>query len=59
MTDATHAALMDATYRHQRRIYDVTRRHFLLGRDRLIAELDPPPAPGCSRSPAARGATST
>jgi len=43
MTDATHAALMDATYRHQRRIYDVTRRHFLLGRDRLIAELDPPP----------------
>ncbi|ODM43383.1 class I SAM-dependent methyltransferase [Cereibacter johrii] len=42
MTDATHAALMDATYRHQRRIYDVTRRHFLLGRDRLIAELAPP-----------------
>lgn len=40
---ADHAALMDATYRHQRRIYDLTRRWYLLGRDRLIAELDPPP----------------
>ncbi|MCE6957693.1 class I SAM-dependent methyltransferase [Cereibacter sphaeroides] len=43
MTALPHAALMDATYRHQRRIYDVTRRYFLLGRDELIAALDPPP----------------
>jgi S-adenosylmethionine-diacylgycerolhomoserine-N-methlytransferase len=40
---ADHAALMDATYRHQRRIYDLTRRYYLLGRDTLIAELAPPP----------------
>ncbi len=38
-----HAALMDATYRHQRHIYDATRRFFLLGRNRLIADLAPPP----------------
>ncbi|MFC2968227.1 class I SAM-dependent methyltransferase [Acidimangrovimonas pyrenivorans] len=38
-----HAALMDATYRYQRLIYDVTRRYYLLGRDRLIRDLDPPP----------------
>jgi S-adenosylmethionine-diacylgycerolhomoserine-N-methlytransferase len=40
---ADHAALMDATYRHQRRIYDLTRRYYLLGRDTLIAELAPQP----------------
>jgi S-adenosylmethionine-diacylgycerolhomoserine-N-methlytransferase len=34
---------MDAIYRHQRYIYDLTRRHYLLGRDQLIAELAPPP----------------
>lgn len=39
---ASHAALMDETYRYQRFIYDATRRHYLLGRDRLIAELAPP-----------------
>ncbi len=38
-----HAALMDRTYRHQRRIYDVTRAYYLLGRDRLLADLAPPP----------------
>lgn len=38
-----HAALMDAVYRHQRHIYDVTRAWYLLGRDRLIAALDPAP----------------
>jgi S-adenosylmethionine-diacylgycerolhomoserine-N-methlytransferase len=38
-----HAGLMDAVYRRQRHIYDATRKYFLLGRDRLIAELDPPP----------------
>ena len=36
----THADLMDRTYRYQRHIYDLTRRYYLLGRDRLIAELD-------------------
>jgi S-adenosylmethionine-diacylgycerolhomoserine-N-methlytransferase len=39
---ADHAALMDATYRHQRWIYDASRRWFLFGRDHLIAQLDPP-----------------
>jgi S-adenosylmethionine-diacylgycerolhomoserine-N-methlytransferase len=42
MTETTHAALMDATYRHQRLIYDATRAYFLLGRDYLLAELDVP-----------------
>jgi S-adenosylmethionine-diacylgycerolhomoserine-N-methlytransferase len=37
-----HAALMDRTYRHQRRIYDLTRAYYLLGRDRLLADLAPP-----------------
>lgn len=41
-TRSSHAKLMDRTYRHQRLIYDVTRRHFLLGRDRLLRELGPP-----------------
>ncbi|MGQ0567457.1 MAG: class I SAM-dependent methyltransferase [Gemmobacter sp.] len=41
-TVSSHAKLMDRTYRHQRLIYDITRRHFLLGRDRLIGELTPP-----------------
>lgn len=39
----SHAALMDGVYRRQRHIYDATRKFFLLGRDRLIAELAPPP----------------
>ena len=43
LTAPSHAALMDETYRHQRHIYDATRRFFLLGRNRLIARLDPPP----------------
>lgn len=33
---------MDGVYRRQRHIYDLTRKHYLLGRDRLIADLDPP-----------------
>jgi S-adenosylmethionine-diacylgycerolhomoserine-N-methlytransferase len=36
------ASLMDAIYRRQRHIYDVSRKFYLLGRDGLIAELDPP-----------------
>ena len=35
---------MDAIYRYQRYVYDLTRKYYLLGRDRLIAELDPPKA---------------
>ena len=43
MTDAENAAgHMDTIYRSQRHIYDLTRKYYLLGRDRLIAELDPP-----------------
>ena len=37
-----HASLMDAVYRHQRHVYDVTRKFYLLGRDHLIGELQPP-----------------
>ncbi|MEL6168202.1 MAG: methyltransferase domain-containing protein [Pseudomonadota bacterium] len=40
--DRGHADLMNAVYRRQRRIYDLTRKYFLFGRDRLIAELAPP-----------------
>jgi len=36
------AELMDRMYRPQRRIYDLTRKFYLLGRDRLIAQLSPP-----------------
>ncbi|MBN9249808.1 MAG: class I SAM-dependent methyltransferase, partial [Mesorhizobium sp.] len=38
----SHAALMDDTYRWQRHIYDLTRKYYLLGRDRLINGLDAP-----------------
>ena len=37
--DADHAALMDKVYRHQRHIYDLTRKYYLLGRDRLVKDL--------------------
>ncbi|MBK5948644.1 SAM-dependent methyltransferase [Rhodobium orientis] len=33
---------MDGIYRHQRHIYDATRKFYLLGRDHLIVRLDPP-----------------
>lgn len=33
---------MDRIYRHQRHIYDATRKYYLLGRDQLIAALAPP-----------------
>jgi S-adenosylmethionine-diacylgycerolhomoserine-N-methlytransferase len=36
------AGLMDAMYRHQRHIYDASRKFYLLGRDELIAGLAPP-----------------
>ena len=38
-----HAEAMDRTYRFQRHIYDVSRRYYLLGRDRLLDRLAPPP----------------
>ena len=31
---------MDATYKWQRHIYDVSRKYYLFGRDRLISDLD-------------------
>lgn len=34
-----HSALMDDVYRHQRYIYDLTRKYYLFGRDTLIREL--------------------
>ena len=33
---------MDAIYRTQRHFYDLTRKYYLLGRDRLIRHLSPP-----------------
>ena len=42
-TSASAAAeQMDKIYRYQRYFYDATRRHFLLGRDTLVAGLVPP-----------------
>lgn len=38
-TISNHAELMDQVYRHQRYIYDITRKYYLFGRDRLIREL--------------------
>ena len=49
MTGASdHAALMDRVYRLQRRFgfYDATRKFYLLGRDPMIAGLNPPPGGG-------------
>jgi S-adenosylmethionine-diacylgycerolhomoserine-N-methlytransferase len=34
-----HEAILDRVYRHQRYIYDFTRKYYLFGRDRLIGEL--------------------
>jgi S-adenosylmethionine-diacylgycerolhomoserine-N-methlytransferase len=38
------AAEMDAIYRVQRHIYDASRKYYLLGRDGLLAGLEPPPS---------------
>ncbi|MBB6178612.1 class I SAM-dependent methyltransferase [Pseudorhizobium flavum] len=40
--DASHAVRMDRMYRHQRHIYDLTRKYYLLGRDRAIEGLQLP-----------------
>jgi S-adenosylmethionine-diacylgycerolhomoserine-N-methlytransferase len=37
-----HAGHMDAIYKSQRHIYDLTRKYYLLGRDALIEGLAPP-----------------
>lgn len=37
-----HAGLMDRIYRRQRHVYDLSRKYYLLGRDRLVEGLDPP-----------------
>ena len=42
MSQVAGAALMDRLYRRQRHFYDLTRKHYLLGRDRLIDGLAPP-----------------
>ena len=36
------AELMNRTYRRQRYVYNITRKYYLLGRDHLIASLNPP-----------------
>lgn len=38
----THAERMDRMYRYQRHIYDLTRKYYLLGRDRAIEQLQVP-----------------
>jgi S-adenosylmethionine-diacylgycerolhomoserine-N-methlytransferase len=47
-----HDALMDRVYRRQKHIYDLTRKYYLFGRDRLIAQMAVKPGarvlePGC------------
>ena len=42
LQDTSAAEKMDGVYRRQRFIYDATRRYYLLGRDRLITQLDIP-----------------
>ncbi|TIP23659.1 MAG: class I SAM-dependent methyltransferase [Mesorhizobium sp.] len=39
---AGHSELMDGVYRWQRHIYNLTRKYYLLGRDRLISGLEVP-----------------
>jgi S-adenosylmethionine-diacylgycerolhomoserine-N-methlytransferase len=39
---SANASVMDGIYRHQRHIYDLTRRYYLLGRNDLITALKPP-----------------
>jgi S-adenosylmethionine-diacylgycerolhomoserine-N-methlytransferase len=39
LADRNHSSLMDDIYRHQRHIYDLTRKYYLLGRDETIRGL--------------------
>lgn len=41
-TGESAAAHMDSIYRYQRYIYDLTRKYYLLGRDRMLDGLKPP-----------------
>lgn len=41
--DTAHALRMDRMYRYQRHIYDLTRKYYLLGRDRAIRNLQAAP----------------
>ena len=45
MSEATEDAAqqMDGIYKYQRYIYDLTRKYFLLGRDRLLDDMKPEP----------------
>jgi len=43
VSDLAASELMDRIYRRQRHFYDFTRKYYLLGRDRLIDGLAPPP----------------
>ena len=52
-----HGQLMDSIYRGQRHIYDVTRKYYLFGRDRMIVRSICSRAAACWRSAAAPGAT--
>jgi S-adenosylmethionine-diacylgycerolhomoserine-N-methlytransferase len=40
MATAHAVDLMNRIYRHQRHVYDFTRKYYLLGRDRMISEMD-------------------
>jgi S-adenosylmethionine-diacylgycerolhomoserine-N-methlytransferase len=42
LADGTHARRMEAIYRVQRHVYDLTRKYYLLGRDRLVERLQVP-----------------
>ena len=42
-TTLANAGLMDRIYHRQRHVYDLSRKYYLLGRDRLIDDLAPPP----------------
>ncbi|MDB5526395.1 MAG: btaB [Rhizobium sp.] len=41
--ESSHSELMDSIYRRQRHFYDATRKYYLLGRDRMIRDLDMAP----------------
>jgi S-adenosylmethionine-diacylgycerolhomoserine-N-methlytransferase len=53
---ASHAQQMDAIYRWQRPIYDLTRKYYLFGRDGLIDGLALGPGPACWNWAVAPGA---
>jgi len=42
MTTESHAQCLDQNYRYQRHVYDLSREYYLLGRQRMIADLAPP-----------------